>query len=70
MQPAFDELLSILTLLKIQCSITPLESPTFTVIEKTPLIFLITMNLGLPRGVMEHCVFNTVDIETVMYSFA
>ena len=45
------------TLLKMRCSITPLGSPTFTVI---PLIFLITVNVGLPRGVVEHHIFNSV----------
>ena len=45
------------TLLKMRCSITPLGSPTSTVI---PLIFLITVNVGLSRGFMEHRIFNSV----------
>ena len=49
----------IYTLLKIWSSIAPLGSPTFTVI---PLIFLITVNVGLPRGVMEYRIFNSVYI--------
>ena len=45
------------TLLKMQCSITTLGSPMFTVIKE---FLLVTVHVGLPRDVMEHHIFNSV----------